>query len=59
MARYLAAIGITLCCVAQTLAQEWPAGTVRIVAIQPAFSTAVMESPFDAKRGDRVRYIGH
>src|SRR5712671_3296342 len=31
MARYLAAIGITLCCVAQTLAQEWPAGTVRIV----------------------------
>jgi tripartite-type tricarboxylate transporter receptor subunit TctC len=31
MARYLAAIGITLCCVAQALAQEWPAGTVRIV----------------------------
>jgi len=38
---------------------ESQSGTVRIVAIQPAFSTAVMEAPFDAKRGDRVRYIGH
>ncbi len=38
---------------------ESQSGTVRIVAIQPGFSTAVMETPFDAKRGDRVRYIGH
>ncbi len=34
-------------------------GTIRIVASQPAFSTAVMEPPFPIKRGDRVRYIGH
>ena len=37
---------------------EKQAGTVRIANIQPAFSTAVMDQPFAAKRGDTVRWLG-
>ena len=37
---------------------ERQSGTVRITSVEPAFSTAVMEQPFAATRGDTVRWVG-
>ena len=37
---------------------ERQSGIVRITSVQPAFSTAVMDEPFAAARGDTVRWLG-
>jgi curli biogenesis system outer membrane secretion channel CsgG len=37
---------------------ERQSGIVKITSVEPAFSTAVMEQPFAATRGDTVRWLG-